>query len=947
MKKTVFSLFLCFYVYCQGAVSQDLSAQGPAAEATPKAYGSYIGDQFDSINLENGKLMLNIPVFSYPQRGGRLQLGVHFQYDPVKVTANGFVTGGGLQMVENADVISDWLGDPGRFVPANYMLTTSTGQHVLNQVVGGNSYITVDGSGYQLTSAGYIDRFGTVTAFHDPPETNGQFTSTVPVSWIAKTTTDSNGNKIELNAIFYPYPGETSGWPDYSGWTDTMGRYIPFPGADDPNSLTRTWPGTYDAGTGTTTRTWTVPGLYSGNVTYTFVSQDQGYVNGPCVVVPAYPTNCASTTQGNPSDLFSPGSVLGTGTTRISSLHYPDGTKWQFVYDLAGIGNNDSLPHWGDLVKIVSPQGGAISYTWDSIPSFVPRTVTSSDNAYYRTVTTKTVDSGDGTSPVVWHFDLKPVNSGAGSITVSGVGASDPNGYGPYAMVVTTPSGDQTLHVFEPVGGDCGYYETITNSYAGPVLYGTLLTHKVTAYAHSSNADIGNFGYRCRYNAVWPTTITSDNQQQVISQTALGPQTSAGGSSPESTFLDLPQEIQYTDMTTGKILNVSTSYAWQGTGGSAFLNAGLLQTPTSIITASVDPSTNVHTTVSQTTIAYDESSYLQSAGIYTQHVASPVGERGNPTTVSRWRNTDNTFLPTHTAWYDTGMPAQQIDANNNALSTVLYSSTYAGAYPTEVDDAVGHPAISTYDFNTGMKLSQADPNMVAAGTAVSKSYYTTGTYQIGRIATVTYPDGGMTTYSYPDPNTVTIQKKIDSLQTLSLQTRTDGLGRIVSGSMLNVPISSGCSSGTVHQDQTYDFAGRIKSMTRPYCTLSDDTLDIRYTNYDALGRPIYIYWQGGHTHSADSPYYTFTYPTLNQTVTLKSFGQLSKRTYDATGHLLTVLEQSDQAQDRDDPVVETDYSYDALGDLVFVSQHGDPSHSPVEAPTTRSLLKNSFPVDDC
>src|SRR5437868_11286982 len=40
----------------------------------------------------------------------------------------------------------------------------------------------------------------------------------------------------------------------------------------------------------------------------------------------------------------------------------------------------------------------------------------------------------------------------------------------------------------------------------------------------------------------------------------------------------------------------------------------------------------------------------------------------------------------------------------------LYSSTYAGAFPTTVSNALNQSTTNVYDFNTGLKTSVTDPN---------------------------------------------------------------------------------------------------------------------------------------------------------------------------------------------------------------------------------------------
>ena len=46
-----------------------------------KAYGAYQGGDIDTIGMSNGALSLAIPLISFPQRGGRLRLGVSLIYN--------------------------------------------------------------------------------------------------------------------------------------------------------------------------------------------------------------------------------------------------------------------------------------------------------------------------------------------------------------------------------------------------------------------------------------------------------------------------------------------------------------------------------------------------------------------------------------------------------------------------------------------------------------------------------------------------------------------------------------------------------------------------------------------------------------------------------------------------------------------------------------------------
>ena len=63
--------WLALLVACLFWATWTLPAQGQADfEKGYQSYQSYHGTDFDTINLANGNLVLNIPLLSYEQRGG-------------------------------------------------------------------------------------------------------------------------------------------------------------------------------------------------------------------------------------------------------------------------------------------------------------------------------------------------------------------------------------------------------------------------------------------------------------------------------------------------------------------------------------------------------------------------------------------------------------------------------------------------------------------------------------------------------------------------------------------------------------------------------------------------------------------------------------------------------------------------------------------------------------
>jgi hypothetical protein len=66
---------------CAVGIARNLYAQGdPIFEQGFKPFGSFQGGDIDTVNLLNGKIGLHIPLFSYPQRGGVLNIDYHLDY---------------------------------------------------------------------------------------------------------------------------------------------------------------------------------------------------------------------------------------------------------------------------------------------------------------------------------------------------------------------------------------------------------------------------------------------------------------------------------------------------------------------------------------------------------------------------------------------------------------------------------------------------------------------------------------------------------------------------------------------------------------------------------------------------------------------------------------------------------------------------------------------------
>ncbi len=324
------------------------------------------------------------------------------------------------------------------------------------------------------------------------------------------------------------------------------------------------------------------------------------------------------------------------------------------------------------------------------------------------------------------------------------------------------------------------------------------------------------------------------------------------------------------------------------------------------------------------TYGYDESG-LQPSGIgLSQQHTTGEAHPGNPTSVHRWLNgataattncnvsVSNGYLVSNNVYYDTGEVQKTTDPCAYP-TTYQYSSTYYGAFPTTVTNTLSQSANYGYDFNTGVVTSIQDPNLQT----------TTKAYDfLSRLTSVSYPDGGSTSYCYTDmggptcsqsgpPYELVVTKAITSSPTLN-ETSTmvfDGLGRL-SQTQLNSDAPS-----TTYTLTTYDALGRKSQVYNPTrCSpittnCGETTWGYITMNYDPLSRVASVVEQDGSTVSTSYA----AFPCITGT---DETSKARKWCVDGLGRMTGVWE---------DPAglnYETDYQYDALGNLTYVNQKG-------------------------
>src|ERR1700728_2040538 len=340
---------------------------------------------------------------------------------------------------------------------------------------------------------------------------------------------------------------------------------------------------------------------------------------------------------------------------------------------------------------------------------------------------------------------------------------------------------------------------------------------------------------------------------------------------------------------------------------------------------------------SETDYSYDQSPTSSASAINhdgTNYGPSSTIPRANATTVVRKciqsAPACSSRNPTTTYSYDeTGQITSMKDPNSNTTQYSYADSYTSGtppgqtnAYLTKETNALGYFTSFAYGYSDGQLTSATDPN-----TQITTYTYNTPpsgcSFPDGwdRLSQANYPDGGITTYCYNDaaynPSTPSPSVKITKAITSSLNEVStaafDGMGHTVETMLSSDP------QGTDYTVTSYDGSGRpyqTYNPTRcstPTTNCGETTWGFTTYTYDALGRTKQVAEPDGSEVST-------SYSGNCSLVTDEAENQ-RRSCSDALGRMTQVFE----APNTTGYNYATVYAYDALNDLLSVTQKGGSS----------------------
>jgi RHS repeat-associated protein len=892
-------------------------AQTYLQSAGSPSFSTRIPVQSGYVDAANGRLHLEIPMGSYPQRGGH-PYNVSFNYDsniwastsmswqPTNVGGWGWrlVTAGsgGVSrtftevgycngVLDRTDVYSNWVyaGPDGTTHSFPTVETDEPGDTCSSTDTPNSQGWASDGSGFWLAVTNYL-----------------HYSVYAPDGTLVKNATsnhgpeDSNGNYVDEYAPAYDPPnsvlGDTLGRPPY---TETV-----------VNGTTTTY--TMSNAQGNSTRVYTMTTATIGAKTNFGQSGVTECTTGFCATL-----------------------------TVVRSVQLPDGTKYSFQYDCdSSVDSTDcSSPtgqsaYYGLVTRMTLPTGGTIKYSWQPF--------TDSQSNHYEWINTLvTPDSSTG-----WTFTPAVVTTCAsGQINCQ------------ETFKVIKPSGDEVLYTNTLNGGA---WASEVDVYNGTT---TLLSKVTQCWEYVAPITNGT----CTISGPSTGTPATQIQKMVNSTTMFTP----GGSVSETT--------QYTYDSYGNTTAIEENNYYTGTLPSGpdrtttiaylnttpYINALILNRPTSVVVTN-----SSGTTVAKTLYSYDSSALVSGAvgscpavTGSANHDGTAYGTtntvRGNVTQIQRLVSGTSNYLTTSMTYDITGQLRTSSDnlghtttycdqdnfftdpgdSSGQAPSQLIPSHTF-NAYLTKIT----YPTVNSVTLTSSLGYYWGSGDVATSTDANSNPTYNHLFNALNIPSSTSFPNGGWTYNIYDVSNGK--ETGIDSYIGINHSTAltstcpaqatpacrhdqlvfdTAGLGRIAGRILVSDP------DGQTEMDTAYESNGRVGSGSIPYRGTPPCSQCLESPSYDGLDRVTQT------THADNNS--TTTYYGANVSTAGGNSSQLCSSSTYGLGYPILVADEAGnkrqtwtdgfgRAIETDEPgsssnlTVGTCYSYDLNNNLTQVTSLG-------------------------
>jgi RHS repeat-associated protein len=615
--------------------------------------------------------------------------------------------------------------------------------------------------------------------------------------------------------------------------------------------------------------------------------------------------------------------LLGYGSV-LSILTLPNGQHYTFTYD----------PAYGLLSKITYPDGGYVSYVWglnpqSAITSFPDRNGLTNGCVYkydHPAVVKRFVSFDGATNALEQDFSYsttwsgflwtnktttvttKDLVAGTTSTTIYSFGSvtlqMPPDTNWPqvsntiYQQVptentITVKDGNlNVMHTTTKLWTDqytvsCQFEQLDTGALSG-IYYGYGSGHVLTDKQEYDYGQISSIPSNCLSNGITPVRETQIAYQSFASTPNY---------SYAPSILDRPATVSTYGNGT---LAAQTTYAYDQS-----LVAGVSNLPTG---------------------THDETNYGTSTN----------PPRGNATTVTR-KCLGCTDASTTSTFDEAGQTLSVIDPCGNTtcsdVSGANHTTTYSYAdsytvlsggqnvpytpsantdtFVTRITDPLGHSASFAHDYGSGQLTQLTDQN----GQSTTYIYNDS----LSRPTQANFPDGGQTEYSYSD---TLLSPSITSCQRITgALGATCSSGSPPAGWKTSIAVMDGLShttqtqllsdpDGTDTLQTTYNGLAQVYTRSNPHRSSASGTDGTTTYAYDALGRPTTA-------NDPDGSVVTTTY-SGNQTTVTDEAGKQRRSQTDAFGRLTRVWEAPNVTGYN----LESDYQYDALGNLICAVQKG-------------------------